>query len=103
MFKIQLKDDSVQMSKEYLIDFLKKLNINHSIRKNIVTIKTAEEINDERVPVPLELEDSEKLRLMSMAHARNLSFNDFCNEVLREEIEKFEQAKQSKKTKKIKK
>jgi len=103
MFKIQLKDDSVQMSKEYFIDFLKQLNIVYSVKKNTVIIKTAEEIDDERFSVPLELEEKELLHLMSMAHAKNLSFNDFCNKVLCEEIEKLEQAQKSKKTKKTKK
>jgi len=38
-----------------------------------------------------------------MAHENNMNFNDFCNKILREEIEKLEKAQPIKKTKKIKK
>jgi hypothetical protein len=100
MFRVQVKNKSVQMSKEYFIDFLNQLNIQHSINKNMIEIKTPKEIFEEAIPFPIDLEDSEIFRLMIMAHENNITFNDFCNKILREEIEKIEKTKPSKKNKK---
>ena len=41
---------------------------------------------DTRVTVPLELEDSEVFTLMKMAHERDLTLNEFVEEILREQL-----------------
>jgi len=87
-----------------VLDTLKVPYEKVSKKKNsYVFYKTPEEVNAERIPVPLELDDVKMLRLMNMAHENNMNFNDFCNKILREEIEKLEKAQPIKKTKKIKK
>ena len=45
---------------------------------------------DARVSIPIELEESELLELMKMAHERDITFNEFVEEVLRNEFAKFE-------------
>lgn len=41
---------------------------------------------DTRVTIPLELDDIDLLTLMKMAHARDLTFNEFVEDVLREQL-----------------
>lgn len=41
---------------------------------------------DTRVTIPLELDDCDLLTLMKMAHERDLTFNEFVEEVLREQL-----------------
>jgi hypothetical protein len=41
---------------------------------------------DTRVSIPLDLPDSEMLRLMVMAHERDMTFNDFVTEILEQAI-----------------
>lgn len=41
---------------------------------------------DTRVTIPLELDDVDLLTLMKMAHARDLTFNEFVEDVLREQL-----------------
>lgn len=41
---------------------------------------------DTRVTIPLELDDVDLLTLMKMAHARDLTFNEFIEDVLREQL-----------------
>lgn len=103
MFKVKIEKDFIQISKEYFIDFLKKLNINYLVKKNNIIIKTPQETIKEGIPFPIELNDSQLFHLMKMAHEKNITFNELCNQVLREEIEKLEKAKTPQKTKKIKK
>jgi len=43
---------------------------------------------DTRVTLPLELEDTEMFTLMKMAHERDLTFNEFVEEILREQLER---------------
>ena len=45
---------------------------------------------DTRVIIPLTLPDNEMLVLMSMAHERDMTFNDFIEEVLREALVKLD-------------
>ena len=91
------------MSLEFFIDMLKQLNISYSISKKFILIHTPKEVADEAVSFPIELDDSELLLLMTKAHERNITFNELCNQVLREEIEKLEKSELTKKTKKNKK
>lgn len=42
---------------------------------------------DTRVSIPIELPDNELLVLFKMAHDRDMTFNDFIEEVLREKLE----------------
>lgn len=42
---------------------------------------------DTRVTVPLELDDNDLLTLMKMAHERDLTFNEFIEDVLREQLD----------------
>lgn len=46
------------------------------------------EVYDTRVSIPLTLPDNEMLELMKMAHERDMTFNDFIEEVLREAMDK---------------
>jgi hypothetical protein len=41
---------------------------------------------DTRVTIPLELDDTEMFTLMKMAHERDLTFNEFVEEILREQL-----------------
>jgi hypothetical protein len=41
---------------------------------------------DTRVTIPLELDDIDLLTLMKMAHERDLTFNEFVEDVLREQL-----------------
>jgi len=41
---------------------------------------------DTRITVPLDLDDSDMLVLMKMAHERDLTFNEFVEDVLREQL-----------------
>jgi hypothetical protein len=41
---------------------------------------------DTRVTIPLELDDDDLLTLMKMAHDRDLTFNEFVEDVLREQL-----------------
>jgi hypothetical protein len=43
---------------------------------------------DTRVSIPLELSDSEMLTLFQMAHERNMTFNDFVEDVILKFVEK---------------
>ena len=99
MGKIAVKDNQVQMSVEFFTDLLKQIGIEYIVRKNSIEFKTPQETYDEGIPVPLELDDSDMLHLAMMAHERNMTFNAFCNKILREKIEKIEQEKLVKKNK----
>ena len=46
----------------------------------------AEEDYDTRVTLPLELDDTEMFTLMKMAHERDLTFNEFVEDILREQL-----------------
>ena len=65
-----------------------------------IIYKTPKEVADEGIPVPLELEESVLIELMQMAHEKNLTFNQFCNDALREQIKNLEIIEKSKKSKK---
>jgi hypothetical protein len=41
---------------------------------------------DTRVTLPLELDDTEMFTLMKMAHERDLTFNEFVEDILREQL-----------------
>lgn len=45
---------------------------------------------DDRVSIPIELPDHELLQLMKMAHERDMTFNDFVEEALRNALAEFE-------------
>lgn len=45
---------------------------------------------DTRVSIPIELPDNELLYLFKMAHERDMKFNDFVEEVLKEALKDFE-------------
>ena len=45
---------------------------------------------DTRVRIPIELPDNELLTLFKLAHERDMKFNDFVEEVLKEALEKYE-------------
>lgn len=44
---------------------------------------------DTRVSVPLEFSDAELLRYMTLAHERDMTFNEFVEEALRQGLEEF--------------
>ena len=48
----------------------------------------ADEDYDNRVSVPLDLSDEEMLRLMTMAHERDITLNQFVEEILWQVIRK---------------
>ena len=48
----------------------------------------ADEDYDTRVTVPLELDDSEMFTLMKMAHERDLTLNEFVEEILRAQLDR---------------
>ena len=48
----------------------------------------AEEDYDTRVTVPLELDDTEMFTLMKMAHERDLTLNEFVEDILREQLDR---------------
>jgi hypothetical protein len=43
---------------------------------------------DTRVTLPLELDDTEMFTLMKMAHERDLTFNEFVEDILREHLDR---------------
>ena len=43
---------------------------------------------DTRVTLPLELDDTEMFTLMKMAHERDLTFNEFVEDILREQLDR---------------
>ena len=45
---------------------------------------------DTRVSIPIDLPDNELLYLFRMAHERDMKFNDFVEEVLKEALKKYE-------------
>jgi hypothetical protein len=45
---------------------------------------------DTRVSIPIELPDHELLALFKMAHERDMKFNDFVEDVLKQALEKYE-------------
>ncbi len=50
----------------------------------------ASEVYDTRVSIPIELPDNELLVLFKMAHERDMKFNDFVEEVLKEALADYE-------------
>jgi hypothetical protein len=50
----------------------------------------ASEVYDTRVSIPIELPDHELLVLFKMAHERDMKFNDFVEEVLKEALADYE-------------
>lgn len=50
----------------------------------------AGESYDTRISVPLDFSDEELLRYMTMAHERDMKFNDFVEQALREAIENYQ-------------
>ncbi len=50
----------------------------------------AGEVYDTRVSIPIELPDHELLVLFKMAHERDMKFNDFVEEILKEALAEFE-------------
>jgi len=45
---------------------------------------------DTRVSIPIELPDEELLYLFKMAHERDMKFNDFVEDILKQALEKYE-------------
>lgn len=45
---------------------------------------------DTRVSIPIELPDNELLYLFKMAHERDMKFNDFVEDILKQALEKYE-------------
>ena len=70
---------------------------------NYIDLETAEDMLDKaqsivdgvdydtRIQVPIELPDEELLTLFKMAHERDMTFNDFVVEVIKEQIARMEQ------------
>lgn len=54
---------------------------------------------DERVSIPIELPDSELMVLFKMAHDRDMTFNDFVEDVLRRALEDYERDPEGTKSK----
>jgi len=65
--------------------------------------KKIQEKKEKSEEVEIELTEKEFNVLANMAHQRDITFNELCNNVLREQIEKLEKAKPIKKVKKGKK
>lgn len=53
-------------------------------------LKTADSLADTRVEVPLELSDDELFQLMKMAHEKDITLNQFVEEILRETMDRME-------------
>lgn len=64
------------------------LEVEDDILEKSRAIVSGEEY-DTRVIIPLEFSDAELLTYMKMAHERDLSFNDFIEEILRTAINEF--------------
>ena len=51
----------------------------------------AGEAYDTRIEIPIDLSESELLELFKLAHSRDMTFNDFVEEILREKLAEMEQ------------
>ena len=49
------------------------------------------EAYDTRIEIPIDLPESELLELFKLAHSRDMTFNDFVEEILREKLAEMEQ------------
>jgi hypothetical protein len=74
------------MTCEYFEDLLNQLGVDYSIEKNSIYFKTPSEQNTENVEI--ELSEYEFNTLFRMAHEENITFNQFCNKVLKEHFDK---------------
>ena len=54
-----------------------------------MAIKAGEEY-DTRVSIPIDLPEEELMVLFKMAHERDMTFNDFVEQVLREQLERLQ-------------
>ena len=103
MSKVLIKSNNIQMSVEYFTDLLKQMNVKYSVNKNSIEFKTREESIKEGIEFPIELSDEEMLCLMKIAHEKNITFNELCNQVLKEELDKLDKAEKKAKLKKTRK
>jgi N-acetylglutamate synthase/N-acetylornithine aminotransferase len=62
------------------------LEVDDDFIQKALAIK-AGETYDTRISVPLDLSDADMLKYMTMAHERDMKFNDFVEQALREAIE----------------
>ena len=65
------------------------LDVPEDIMEKATAIFNGEEY-DSRVIIPLELDDSQLLQLMKLAHEADLTFNDYVEHILRVEIARME-------------
>jgi len=70
------------------VDYI-DLEVDDDFFQKALSIK-AGEVYDTRVTIPLDLSDEEVFELMKMAHARDLTLNEFVEEMLREYIKQAE-------------
>jgi hypothetical protein len=61
------------------------LEVDDDFIQKCLAIRAGEDY-DTRVSIPITLPDDEMLVLMTMAHERDMTFNDFVEEVLREQL-----------------
>lgn len=64
------------------------LEVDDDFIQKALAIKAGEDY-DTRVSVPLELSDDDLLKYMTMAHERDITFNQFVEEALRHAIEEY--------------
>ena len=85
------KDGIIKISQEAFEDLLEQFDVSFCIKKDSIEFETPFEkktMNNEEIEI--ELFDEEFLALAKIAHEKDITFNDFCNQILKEHIDRLE-------------
>jgi len=85
------KDGIIKISQEAFEDLLEQFDVSFCIKKDSIEFETPFEkktMNSEEIQI--ELSDEEFLALAKIAHEKDITLNELCNQILREQIEKLE-------------
>lgn len=86
------KKGIIKISQEAFEDILEQFNVDYHIKNNYIEFKTPYEIKTMySEEVEIEITDQEFLTLAKMAHERDMTFNELCNDLLRDFVENAEE------------